>query len=105
LKRQSATNTLVGAVSGRFATADRLGGCRRAVQTGAPYFRWQLMLEPGAIYLFLLLFLWQLPHFLAINWMYRDEYRKGGFVMLANDDEHGARTSRMRCLCHQHTCC
>jgi heme O synthase-like polyprenyltransferase len=52
------------------------------------------MLEPGAIYLFMLLFLWQLPHFLAINWMYRDEYRKGGFVMLANEDEHGAKTSR-----------
>lgn len=34
-------------------------------------------------------------HFLAINWMYRDEYRRGGFVMWANDDESGRRTSRL----------
>ena len=94
LKRQSATNTLVGAVSGALPPLIGWAGAAGASQTGAPYFRWQLMVEPGAIYLFLLLFLWQLPHFLAINWMYRDEYRKGGFVMLANDDEEGTRTSR-----------
>jgi heme O synthase-like polyprenyltransferase len=45
------------------------------------------------LFLFALLFLWQLPHFLAINWMYRDEYLRGGFVMLANEDEHGRTTS------------
>ena len=94
LKRQSATNTLVGAVSGALPPLIGWAGAAGASQTGAPYFRWQLMVEPGAIYLFLLLFLWQLAHFLAINWMYRDEYRKGGFVMLANDDEEGTRTSR-----------
>jgi protoheme IX farnesyltransferase len=94
LKRQSPTNTLVGAVSGALPPLIGWAGAAGASSTPAPYFRWQLMLEPGAIYLFMLLFLWQLPHFLAINWMYRDEYRKGGFVMLANEDEHGARTSR-----------
>ena len=94
LKRQSPTNTLVGAVSGALPPLIGWAGAAGASATPAPYFRWQLMLEPGAIYLFMLLFLWQLPHFLAINWMYRDEYRKGGFVMLANEDEHGARTSR-----------
>ena len=94
LKRQSPTNTLVGAVSGALPPLIGWAGAAGASSTPAPYFRWQLMLEPGAIYLFMLLFLWQLPHVLAINWMYRDEYRKGGFVMLANEDEHGARTSR-----------
>lgn len=63
------------------------------------------MLEPGAIYLFVLLFLWQLPHFLAINWMYGDEYRKGGFIMLANEDEHGVRTSAMRWPMPSRRCC
>lgn len=95
LKRQSAVNTLVGAVSGALPPLIGWAGAAGPLPAGAaPHFRWQLMLEPGAIYLFLLLFLWQLPHFLAINWMYREEYRKGGYVMLSNDDEQGARTSR-----------
>jgi heme o synthase len=94
LKRQSPVNTLVGAVSGALPPLIGWAGAAGMPSGVTPYFRWQLMLEPGAIYLFLLLFLWQLPHFLAINWMYREEYRKGGFVMLANEDEHGARTSR-----------
>lgn len=94
LKRQNAVNTLVGAVSGALPPLIGWAGAAGAATSATPYFRWQLMLEPGAIYLFMLLFLWQLPHFLAINWMYRDEYRKGGFIMLANEDEHGAKTSR-----------
>lgn len=94
LKRQNAINTLVGAVSGALPPLIGWAGAAGPATGITPYFRWQLMLEPGAIYLFMLLFLWQLPHFLAINWMYRDEYRKGGFVMLANEDEHGAKTSR-----------
>ena len=94
LKRQNAINTLVGAVSGALPPLIGWAGAAGPATSITPYFRWQLMLEPGAIYLFMLLFLWQLPHFLAINWMYRDEYRKGGFVMLANEDEHGAKTSR-----------
>lgn len=94
LKKQSATNTLVGAVSGALPPLIGWAGAAGLPAAGDPYFRWSLLWEPGAIYLFALLFLWQLPHFLAINWMYRDEYRRGGFVMLANDDEGGARTSR-----------
>jgi protoheme IX farnesyltransferase len=94
LKKQSATNTLVGAVSGALPPLIGWAGAAGLPQAGGAYFRWSLLVEPGAIYLFSLLFLWQLPHFLAINWMYRDEYRRGGFVMLANDDELGARTSK-----------
>ena len=93
LKQQSATNTLVGAVSGALPPLIGWAGAAGPPAGASPYFRWQLLIEPGAIYLFALLFLWQLPHFLAINWMYRDQYRQGGFVMLANDDEEGSRTS------------
>jgi protoheme IX farnesyltransferase len=93
LKRQSDVNTLVGAVSGALPPLIGWVGAAGAAPVGGPAFRWGLLLEPGAIYLFALLFLWQLPHFLAINWMYRDEYRRGGFVMLANDDDAGGKTS------------
>jgi protoheme IX farnesyltransferase len=94
LKRQSSVNTLVGAVSGALPPLIGWVGAAGPAETDAVYFRGGLLLEPGAIFLFALLFLWQLPHFLAINWMYRDQYRRGGFVMLANEDEQGVRTSR-----------
>jgi len=44
--------------------------------------------------LFGILFLWQYPHFLAIAWIYRDDYRKGGFKMLPLEDPSGKRTAR-----------
>jgi len=46
-------------------------------------------LDPAAMVLFLILFWWQLPHFLALSWMYRSDYSEGGFVMTAIHDEHG----------------
>ncbi|HSR69115.1 MAG TPA: heme o synthase [Acidobacteriota bacterium] len=51
-------------------------------------------LEPGALALFALLFFWQFPHFYAIAWMYRDDYRKGGFRMLPLADGSEGRTAR-----------
>ncbi len=50
-------------------------------------------LEAGAWVLFGVLFLWQLPHFLAIAWMYRDEYAEAGFVMLRRNDLSGLKTA------------
>ena len=44
--------------------------------------------------LFASLFFWQLPHFFAIAWMYRDEYAKAGFKMLPNIDPDGSRTAQ-----------
>lgn len=93
LKKQSAANTLVGAVSGALPPLIGWVGAAGPPGPDDPYFRWALLAEPGAVFLFALLFLWQLPHFLAINWMYRDEYLRGGFVMLANEDEQGRATS------------
>jgi protoheme IX farnesyltransferase len=43
--------------------------------------------------LFGILFSWQMPHFLAIAWMYRAEYAKAGFVMLRRTDESGTHTA------------
>ncbi len=44
--------------------------------------------------LFSILFLWQLPHFLAIAWMCRDDYTRAGFKMLPVLDPEGGSTSR-----------
>ncbi len=48
----------------------------------------------GAWALFLLLFLWQFPHFFAIAWMYRDQYAKAGILMLPVVDPDGRITAR-----------
>jgi protoheme IX farnesyltransferase len=47
----------------------------------------------GAWVLFGILFAWQMPHFLAIAWMYRDEYSQAGFVMLPRKDKAGTWTA------------
>ena len=43
--------------------------------------------------LFLILFFWQLPHFMAIAWMYRDDYARGGQRMVPIGDPTGSRTA------------
>jgi protoheme IX farnesyltransferase len=50
-------------------------------------------LDAGAWILFGVLFLWQMPHFMAIAWMYRDEYAQAGFVMLRRNDIGGFSTA------------
>ncbi|MEX2580646.1 MAG: heme o synthase [Verrucomicrobiales bacterium] len=83
MKRVSSFNTVVGAVSGAIPP---LIGWAAGGRSFATF---------GALFLFALLFLWQLPHFAAINWMYREEYAKGGFKMWSNNDESGAKTARI----------
>jgi protoheme IX farnesyltransferase len=51
-------------------------------------------LDAGAWSLFAIMFVWQLPHFYAIAWMYRDDYERGGFPMLPVVDESGRATTR-----------
>lgn len=95
LKQKSTLNTLVGSVSGAippvigWVAAAGPHGIRRGM------LRWELFVQPQALWLFSLLFLWQLPHFLAINWMYRTEYMRGGFVMWSNSDPTGGKTANM----------
>jgi protoheme IX farnesyltransferase len=85
MKRVSAMNTLVGAIPG--ALPPLIGWVAA---------RGHYALEGGV--LFAILWLWQMPHFLAIAWMYRDEYANAGFIMLAGDDPDGATTSRQALL-------
>ena len=80
LKRRTAWCTLVGAVSGAIP----------------PVVGWAAAnphLTLGAWVLFAVLFTWQMPHFLAIAWMYRDQYRGAGLVMLKSDDQTGVATA------------
>jgi len=52
-------------------------------------------LDSGAWLLFLILFVWQFPHFHAISWMYREDYARAGILMLpVVDDKQGTRTFR-----------
>jgi len=51
-------------------------------------------LDREAWALFAVLFLWQLPHFLSIAWIYRDDYARAGFPMLPVTDPDGKSTAR-----------
>jgi heme o synthase len=51
-------------------------------------------LDAGAWALFGVLFFWQLPHFLAIAWMYREDYARAGYPMLPVTDPEGGSTAR-----------
>jgi len=81
MKRLSWINTSLGAVPGAMPP---LGGWTAA--TGE--------IELGAWVFFLILFAWQHPHFFAIAWIFRDDYRRGGFKMLPVQDIEGNRTCR-----------
>jgi protoheme IX farnesyltransferase len=85
LKRRTSLNTLIGAVPGALPI---VGGWTAA--GGA--------LGPAVLALFWILFLWQLPHFLALAWIYREDYRRGGFVMLSLEDPEGRATGLMAVL-------
>ena len=81
LKRVTWTNTLVGAIPG--ALPPLMGWTAARNELGGE--GWAL---------FAILAFWQLPHFFAIAWMYRDEYAKAGFIMLPNVDADGSRTGQ-----------
>jgi protoheme IX farnesyltransferase len=51
-------------------------------------------LDPGAWILFAILYLWQHPHFFAIAWMCKDDFKKAGFKMLPVIEPDGTRTMR-----------
>lgn len=80
LKRISTANTLVGAIPG--ALPPMIGW---AAASGR--------LDPGAWSLFAILFIWQLPHFFAIAWMYREDYARADFQMVSRDDVTGTRSA------------
>lgn len=81
LKRRTSLATLVGAVPG--ALPPLIGW---TASHGSITF--------GGAALFAIVFLWQIPHFMAIAWMYRDDYAKAGFPMLPVIDPAGGRAGR-----------
>jgi protoheme IX farnesyltransferase len=81
LKPRTTLNTVIGAVPGALPPVIGWGAA-----TG------QLGVEAWA--LFLIVFLWQFPHFLAIAWIYRDDYSRAGYRMLPTVDPRGAMTGR-----------
>lgn len=85
LKRRTTLNTHVGAVPG--ALPALIGA---AAVTGT--------VTPVAWMLFFIVYLWQLPHFLSIAWLYREDYERGGFLMLSVVDKDGFVTGRQAVL-------
>jgi protoheme IX farnesyltransferase len=81
LKKRTSLCTVVGAVPG--AIPPMMGWT--AVRNSLDFEAW---------WLFAILFLWQLPHFLSIAWLYREDYERGGFPMLPVIDKDGRQTSR-----------
>ncbi len=79
LKRFSSTNTLVGAIPG--AIPPMIGWVGAGGSIGAE-----------AWFLFGILFLWQLPHFVAISWLCREEYELAGYQMWSNGDLTGKKS-------------
>lgn len=53
----------------------------------------EALLHPGGLVLFAIMFAWQIPHFLAIAWMHREDYARGGYRVLAVVDPTGTTTS------------
>jgi len=81
LKKKTTLNTLIGAVPGALP----------------PVIGWTAVtgrLDAPVVILFLILFLWQVPHFLAIAWIYREDYGRAGLLMLPVLDPSGAMTGR-----------
>ena len=81
LKRLTSLCTLVGAIPGALPP---LGGWTAAHGD----------IAPGGVALFAILFVWQLPHSLAIALLYRDDYARGGFRLLPVVDADGGTTAR-----------
>jgi heme o synthase len=85
MKRLTSFATVVGAVPGGLPPMIGWAAARGSLDTPA----WAL---------FLIVFLWQLPHFLAIAWLYREDYARAGLPMLPVVDPDGASTARQALL-------
>jgi protoheme IX farnesyltransferase len=81
LKPRTTLNTAIGAIPG--ALPPVIGWAGATGTAGIEAFS-----------LFLIVLLWQFPHFQAIAWLYREDYARGGMKMLPGVDPHGALTAR-----------
>ena len=85
LKRIHSSNTLVGAIPGAIPPLIGWVGAGRGLG-------WE------AWFLFGVLFLWQLPHFIAINWLHRAEYEAAGYKMWSNGDLSGKKSGLLSAI-------
>ena len=85
MKRRSSFSTVVGAIPGALPPVIGWAAAQNSISQGA----WVL---------FGIVFLWQLPHFLAIAWIYRDDYARAGFPMLPVIEPDGRSTARQAVL-------
>jgi protoheme IX farnesyltransferase len=85
MKRRSSAATLVGAVPGALPPLIGWTAAHGSISAGG----WTL---------FAIVFLWQIPHFMAIAWLCRDDYGKAGFPMLPVVEPDGVRTGRQALL-------
>jgi protoheme IX farnesyltransferase len=80
-KRRTSLCTIIGAIPG-------------AIPPVMGFTAVQGYISPEALAVFAILFFWQMPHFLAIAILYRDDYARGGFLMLPVIDKGFAMTGR-----------
>ncbi|MBL4700403.1 MAG: protoheme IX farnesyltransferase [Phycisphaeraceae bacterium] len=85
MKRVNSISTIIGAIPG--ALPPVMGAAAATLQV-----------TPSAMLLFAIMFMWQLPHFLAIAWLYRDDYARGGIQVLPVEDPTGKSTFRQAML-------
>ncbi len=81
LKTVTSLSTVVGAFPGALPPVIGWAAARDSI-------------DAGALVLFAILFLWQIPHFLAIAWIYREDYARAGLLMLPVIDPEGRLTGR-----------
>lgn len=86
MKPISPWSTVIGAIPGALPPLIGWSGA-------SPGHGWSVLIEPGGLSLFVLMFMWQLPHFLAIGWMYREDYARGGYRVLSAIDPRGRTTA------------
>ena len=82
MKRQSSLATVIGAVPGALPPLIGWTAAGGAIAARTPWV------------LFAIMFLWQLPHFLAISWLYREDYARAHLPMLSVIDSDGRMTGR-----------
>ena len=91
LKLRTTLATIVGAIPGALPPLIGWSAAHAPVATWSDL---TPLAAPAGLALFALMFFWQLPHFLAIAWMYRDDYAAGGYRVLPVLDATGRRTAR-----------
>ena len=82
LKSRTTANTVVGAIAGALPILMGWAASGRGF-------------DMFAVSLFAIVYLWQFPHFMAIAWIYRDDYRRAGYRMLPSADDSGQRAAAL----------